>query len=185
MTNFEKQAFKFIEPRTLICEEFVSDWEDGWQLVRFDLGICPINIDLWHAEGETFEEGKRFSLKLLLMPGAEFLNGPNEIFHDEKEYYRERTMKSMAAESIIPSGIFSPNADPNFHENASVILQAKFKSVEKVKFGKKNVLHLVLKMEGLEFDAFFDDGVLPFAEEGNVISAAFTAVGVLVKEEEK
>ena len=36
----------------------------------------------------------------------------------------------------------------------------------------------------LEFDAFFDDGVLPFAEEGNVISAAFTAVGVIVKEEE-
>ena len=143
MTNFEKQAFKFIEPRELICEEFVCDWGDGWQLVRFDLGICPINIDLWHAEGETFEEGKRFSLKLLLMPGAECLNGPSEIFHDKKEYYRECKMKSMAAESIIPSGTFSPNADPNFHENASIILQAKFKRVEKVKFGKKNVLHIV------------------------------------------
>ena len=46
-------------------------------------------------------------------------------------------------------------------------------------------MHILLKMEGLEFDTFFDDGVLPFAKEGNVISAAFTAVGVLVKEEEK
>ena len=184
MTNFEKQAFALIEPRTLRCEEFVCDWGDGWQLVRFDLGICPINIDLWHAEGETFEEEKKFCVKLLLMPGAEFLNGPNEIFHDEAEYYRECTMKSMAAESIIPSGTFSPNQDPNFHENASVILQAKIKSVNRVKFGKKNVLHIVMKMKGLEFDTFFDDGVLPFAEEGNVISAAFTAVGVIVKEEE-
>ena len=185
MTNFEKQAFRFIEPRELICEEFVCDWADGWQLVRFDLGICPINIDLWHAEGETFEEGKRFSLKLLLVPGSHSLTGPNEIFHDEEEYYRERTMKSMAAESIIPSGTFSPTADPNFRENASVILQAKIKGVEKVKFGKKNVLHIVLKMQGLEFDTFFEEGVLPFAEEGNIISAAFTAVGLLVKEEEK
>ncbi len=119
------------------------------------------------------------------MPGAELLNGPSEIFHDEEEYYRERTMKSMAAESIIPSGTFSPTADPNFRENASVILQAKIKRVEKVKFGKASVLHIVLKMAGLEFDTFFDDGVLPFAEEGNVISAAFTAVGMMIKEEEK
>ncbi len=185
MTNFEKQAFALIEPRTLECEEFICDWGDGWQLARFDLGVCPINIDLWHAEGESFEEGKRFSLKLLLMPGAEHLNGPSEIFHDEEDYYRERTMKSMAAESIIPSGTFSPSADPNFRENASVILQAKIKSVEKVNFGEEEVLHIVLKMEGLEFDTFFDDGVLPFAEEGNVISAAFTAVGLLVKEGEK
>ena len=185
MTNFEKQAFRFIEPRELICEEFVCDWEDGWQLVRFDLGICPINIDLWHAEGETFEEGKRFSLKLLLVLGSDSVKGTNEIFHDEAEYYRECRMKSMAAESIIPSGTFSATSDPNFHENASVILQAKIKSVSKVKFGKKDVLHIVLKMEGLEFDTFFDDGVLPFAEEGNIISAVFTAVGVLVKEEEK
>ena len=182
MTEFEEQAFSLIEPRELICEEFVCDWGDGWRLVRFDLGICPINIDLRHAEGETFEEGKRLSLKLLLMPGAERLNGPSEIFHDEKEYYRERTMKSMAAESIIPSGTFSPTAYPNFRENASVILQAKIRSVEKVKFGEEDVLHIVLKMEGLEFDTFFEEGVLPFAEEGNVISAAFTAVGVLVKE---
>ena len=119
-------------------------------------------------------------MKLLLMSGAECLNGPNEIFHDEKEYYRECKMKSMAAGSIIQSGTFSPTADANFHENASVILQAKFKSVEKVKFGKKDVLHIVLKMEELEFDTFFEEGVLPFAEEGNVISAAFTAVGLLV-----
>lgn len=181
MTKFEKEAFALIKPQTLVCEELICDWRDGYKLVRFDLGVCPVNIDVWTPDGEEFEEGKEYKIKLLLFQGSEFLKGPNEIFHNEEEYYRERTMKSMAVESIIPSGTFSPKADPKFKENASVILQAKIESVEKVRLAGENAFHIVLKMQDKKFDTFFHDGVLPFAEPGNIISSVYTAVGEIVK----
>ena len=184
MTEFEEQIFEFVSPQKLICEKEIRDWKDSRKLVRFDIDVCPLNIELWGAERITLEE-KAYDIKLCLLPGSQCIDGVGEIFHDEKEFYRERTMKTMAAESIIPSGTFSPTNDPNYHENSSVILQAKIKSVKKVNVCGVNLLYIVLTMQGREFDAIFEDGILPFAEPGNVISSVFTAVGLLVTEESK
>lgn len=181
MIEFER-IFELVAPQKLECEKEVRDWQDGWKLVCFDIGVCPLNIELCGAEGKKLEE-KAYNIKLFLLPGSQSINGASEIFRDEEEFYRERTMKTMAAESIIPSGTFSPTNDPNYCENSSVILQAKIKSVQKVNVDNVDLFHIVLKMQNLEFDAFFEENTLPFAQPGNIISSVFTAIGMLVNEE--
>ena len=74
----------------------------------------------------------------------------------------------------IPSFLVKPGDVVAVKENKQEL--ESFKAIKGMK---------VVMPKWLEFDTFFEDGVLPFAEEGNVISAVFTAVGVLVKEEEK
>lgn len=183
MTEFEKM-FELVVSQKLQCEKEICDWQDGWKLVCFDIGVCPLNIELCGAEGKTLEE-KTYNIKLFLLPGSQCLNGASEIFRNEEEFYRERTMRTMAAESIISSGKFSPTKGPNFCENSSVILQAKIKSVKKVSVDDVNLLHIVLKMQNIEFDAFFEENTLPFAEQGNVISSVFTAIGMLVADKDE
>ena len=164
MSNLEK-IFELVKPQKLQCEKEICTWQDGWKLVRFDIGVCPLNIEFCGAARKALEE-KAYNIKLFLLPGSHFLNGESEIFRDEDEFYRERTMKTMAAESIIPSGTFSPTNNPNYCENSSVILQAKIKSVQKVNVDNVDLLHIVLTMQNLEFDAFFEENTLPFAESG-------------------
>ena len=185
MTKFEEQALACVEPKKLRCGGVVRDWRDGWKLVRFYFGARSLDVDIWDPDWEEFEEGAEYDVKFLLTLAFYRTKGPCELFRDREEFYRERTLKTAEAESMFPGNVPSPKAGESLPENANVILQAVFESVEKVCLAEQDLLHIVLKMQDLRFDAFFAEGGLPFAEPGNVISAVFTAIGVVVRERRK
>lgn len=175
--EFEKQALALAETKNLACEGAVNDGA-GWRLMRFDLGICPINVDLWDPEKKC-KEGMCAALKLALLPDE------GDIFTDEDEYYRETAHVShLAAEAIVPCGTFSPQRDPDFRETPTVMLNAKVESVEKVVLDGEDTLKIKLRMQEFTFDAFFPDGVLPYAEKGNVIATTYALIGVLAGDAE-
>ncbi len=179
--KFLEGALLRARSHSLISEGLKKDYGDGCALIGFDLGICPINIEVYDFEGVDFSEGQKADIRFALFP-----HGDGDIYKDEAEYYAEAKRKAnggmvWSAESIIPSGTFSPTADENFEENSSIILRAVVTDTESVMLDGERTLHLTLKMEDCTFDSFFEDGMLPFAEKGNVISATFLAIGVSAK----
>lgn len=147
-------------------------WVKWGKLIRVWLGDnTPLNVTVCgdFPRGLKKYDDLEIELRLLFYEG--------DFYKDEDEYYAEEG-HTMASESIIPCGTFSPTQDPNFKQTPTVLLRGKVLSVEEFEEYGDRMFKIELKMWDYVFrviaiDGFGELGVHP----GNILSGFFFVDG--------
>ena len=132
---------------------------------------APMNVYIDGDYPKGLKKGDALKLDLRLI----FWKG--DYYNDEEQYRREK-QSSMAAQSYIPCGTFSPSMDPNFVESATALINGEVVHVERVMVDGEPVCKIELRCEEYIFrvvcpDCFDELGI----HEGTILSGLFTIDG--------
>ena len=103
------------------------------------------------------------------------------VYTDEENYYNSRST-SLAAESFVPAGLFSPSDDENFVQTARAIIHGKVVETydDPAEFGfDSGDTIFTLTCLGCEFDAVIPNEAadIPKLEIGNIITGIYWIQG--------
>lgn len=171
--------FEFWDEPSPICATH-DHWVKWGKLIRVWLGDeIPLNVTVCGDFPRGLKKYDDIDVELRLL----FYEG--DFYKNEAEYYAEAG-HSMASESIIPCGTFSPTQDPNFKQTPTVFLRGKVLFAEEFEEYGDKMFKIELKMDNYIFrvisiDGFDELGVHP----GNILSGFCFVDGIVKKKDRK
>ena len=166
----------------IIPEEWISEPDEngngfleGWMLSGDE--EYPVPVETHHVKIEDVKLGEEQDFEFIL----ECAQTP-EVYPDEAAYKNGNEQTGLAAESVIPAGLFSPKEDKDFIPAPRIILSGRvtetFEDPLQYGFREGDILFL-LSCLGNEFSVVLNaeiaDGLK--IKKGNIVSGVFWVQG--------
>ena len=132
---------------------------------------APMNVYINGGCPKGLKRGDELKMELRLV----FTEG--EYYNNEEEYRRE-AKPSMAPQSYIPCGTFSPRMEAGFAESATALINGEVAHVERVMVEGYAVCKIELRCDKYIFRVVCPDGFNELGiHEGTILSGLFTIDG--------
>lgn len=145
------------------------------ELVGEEMNGISVPIETHRVKKEIVTLGKEQEFDFLLEGASEM-----EVYKNEEDYKKRKTF-NMASESIIPSGLFSPDNDPQFVPKGQVIISGTVLGVsddpEKYGFDMMDDFTWFRCMDLECYAAVYNHQTKDCLEEGNIVSGLFWLQG--------
>ncbi len=118
MIDYDFYFNLYDEIKPMYCEFEKWHFWDSYPIMGVTMGsLMPMNILVCGKRPTHLKKWQELKVTAILFG----FNDDIEIYDSPNDYYGD-TKKHMAAESIIPSGTFSPRGDKDFIQNETVII---------------------------------------------------------------